>query len=254
MTAEVPHWLVVARAAKGFMPDDEGMALHRAGMVAGGSGDGHFLEVGTYCGKSAVYLGAAARHTGRVLFSVDHHHGSEEMQAGWPHHDPGVVDRRTGQMDTLPWARRTINDAGLECDVVLVVGESVTVARAWGEPLSLLFIDGGHGEDVAWADYRAWAPKVAVGGTLAIHDVFSDPNDGGQVPYDIFCAALASGEFTEAGATGSLRLLARVGNGPGANYPALAYDGPRHASPSPVGDAAGVCTRAAPVPGSGGEP
>ena len=207
-------WLVVARAAKGFMPDDEGMALHRAGLVAGKAGAGPFLEVGTYCGKSALYLGAAARQTGNVLFSIDHHHGSEELQSGWPHHDPSVVDQGTGEIDTLPWARHTVRQAGLERAVVLVVGESVTVARYWPGQLALLFIDGGHGEEVAWADYRSWAPKVAQGGILAIHDVFADPKDGGQVPFDIYCAALASGEFLETGATGSLRLLARPGGPP----------------------------------------
>ena len=36
------------------------------------------LEIGTYCGKSAVYLGAAAREAGTVCFTVDHHRGSEE--------------------------------------------------------------------------------------------------------------------------------------------------------------------------------
>jgi MMP 1-O-methyltransferase len=199
----------MARAAKGFMPDEEGMALHEAGMEAGRSGLGPLLEIGTYCGKSAVYLGAAAHATGAVLFSVDHHRGSEEMQAGWPHHDPEVVDVGTGLMDTLPWARRTIHKAGLENDVVLVVGESLTAARGWPGPLSLLFIDGGHGREVAWADYRSWAPKVAVGGTLAIHDVFADPKDGGQVPYDLYCAALGSGEYEQLHALGSLRLLRR---------------------------------------------
>jgi MMP 1-O-methyltransferase len=217
---QVPLWLAVARAAKGFMPDDEGMALHRAGISAGRSGLGPLLEIGTYCGKSAVYLGAAGRESGSVLFSVDHHHGSEELQAGWPYHDPEVVDQRTGMMDTLPWARRTIHDAGLENEVVLVVGESVAVARGWQAALSLLFIDGGHGEEVAWADFRSWVPKVAVGGTLAIHDVFADPKDGGQVPYHLYVAALRSGEFRGSGATGSLRLLrrcrvpARHGRGP----------------------------------------
>jgi len=225
--AQLPHWHLVARAAKGFMPEDEGLALHRAALAAGASGHRPFLEVGTYCGKSAVYLGAAARQTGNVLFTVDHHHGSEELQAGWPYHDPEVVDPRTGAMDTLPFARRTIRDAGLEGHVVLVVGDSVTVARAWAEPLSLLFIDGGHGEDVAWGDYRAWAAKVAEGGTLAIHDVFADPKEGGQVPYDIYRAALASGAFEEVSATGSLRLLARLETGPTLTFPHRAASGPR---------------------------
>ena len=208
--ADVPAWLVVARAAKGFMPDEEGLALYRAGLEAGRSGLGPLVEIGTYCGKSAVYLGAAARQSGTVLFSVDHHRGSLELQPGWPDHDPDVVDPATGLTDTLPWARRTLVDAGLEGDVVLVVGESSTAGRSWAAPLSLLFIDGGHSEQVAWEDFRSWSPKVAPGGTLAVHDVFADPRDGGQVPYDIYCAALSEGRFGEAGGLGSLRFLRRL--------------------------------------------
>jgi predicted O-methyltransferase YrrM len=194
------------------MPDDEGLALHRAGVVAAATGLGPLLEVGTYCGKSAVYLGAAAQHGGTSLVSVDHHRGSEENQAGWEHHDASVVDLRTGRMDTLPWARRAVEDAGLERVVVLVVGESTTVAGLWPGELALLFIDGGHAEQVAWADYHAWTPKVAVGGYLAIHDVFPDPADGGRPPYELYCAALASGRWAEEPSLGcgSLRVLRRV--------------------------------------------
>jgi predicted O-methyltransferase YrrM len=203
--------LAVARSVKGFMPDDEGMALYRAARLAASSRLGPLLEVGTYCGKSAVYLGSGAAEAGAVLFSVDHHRGSEENQAGWDHHDPEVVDSRIGRMDTLPWARLTITEAGLEDDVVLVVGPSSVVAGHWSTPLSLLFIDGGHGADVAWSDYRQWAPKVAVGGLLAIHDVFADPAAGGRPPYELYCDALASGAYAELedAGCGSLRVLRR---------------------------------------------
>jgi predicted O-methyltransferase YrrM len=204
--------LAAARAAKGFMPDDEGMALYEAGRQAAATGLGPLLEVGTYCGKSAIYLGAAAREGRTVLFSVDHHRGSEENQAGWPHHDRALVDPRTSRMDTLPFARRTLEDAGLEDAVVLMVGPSTTIASHWSTPLSLLFIDGGHGHDVAWADYEHWTPKVAPAGLLAIHDVFPDPADGGRPPYELFCAALESGAFEELAEAGrgSLRVLRRV--------------------------------------------
>lgn len=192
------------------MPDDEGLALHRAGRRAAGSGIGPLLEVGTYCGKSALYLGDAARSAGQVLFSVDHHRGSEENQAGWEHHEPDLVGP-DGRMDTLPQARATVATAGLEDHVVLVVGPSVTVARSWSTPLALLFIDGGHGQEVAWADYRSWVPAVAPGGWLAIHDVFPDPADGGRPPYELYCDALGTGRFVDdadAG-RGSLRVLRR---------------------------------------------
>jgi MMP 1-O-methyltransferase len=197
-----------AEAAKGFMPPDEGLALHGAALEA--QGDGPLLEVGTYCGKSAIYLGAAARATATTLFTVDHHHGSEENQAGWEHHDGTLVDAETGRFDTLPTFRRTIGDAGLEDVVVAVIGESTTVARHWTTPLRFLFIDGGHGSDVAWADYRAWTPKLAPGGTLAIHDVFPDPADGGRPPYELYCDALESGGYEERRAVGSLRVLTKL--------------------------------------------
>lgn len=205
--------LAVARAAKGFMPDDEGMALHEAGLRAAVSGTGPLLEIGTYCGKSAVYLGAAAAAGGTVLFTIDHHRGSEENQAGWDFHDRELVDDRTARMDTLPWFRRTIEDAGLEGTVIAVIGQSPVVAAHWSTPLGLLFIDGGHGADVAWADYRAWVPKVAVGGRLAIHDVFPDPAAGGRPPYELYCQALSSGAFGEEPPCGSLRVLVRTGPG-----------------------------------------
>ena len=189
------------------MPDDEGLALHR--MARERLPHGPVLEVGTYCGKSAVYLGAAARAVGGVVITVDHHRGSEENQPGWEHHDPALVDARTGRIDTLPFFRRTLADAGLEDVVVGVVGDSATVSALWRTPLSMLFIDGGHGDEPAHTDYAGWAPWVMPGGVLAIHDVFPDPADGGRPPYDVYLRALASGAFEERGAVGSLRLLER---------------------------------------------
>ncbi len=149
------------------------------------------------------------------MFSVDHHRGSEENQAGWEHHDASLVDARTGRIDTLPFFRRTIEDAGLEDVVVAVVGDSATVAAHWRTPLSLLFVDGGHGEVPARADYAGWAPWVMPGGVLAIHDVFPDPADGGRPPYDVYLRALASGSFRERAAVGSLRVLERASGAAG---------------------------------------
>jgi predicted O-methyltransferase YrrM len=198
--------LEAALAAKGFMPDDEGLFLFEQALAAGARGP--LLEVGTYCGKSAVYLGAAARLTGSTVFTVDHHRGSEENQAGWEHHDASLVDDESGRMDTLPVFRRTIADAGLEEEVVAVVGRSATVARHWRTPLALLFIDGGHGEEPAHTDYDSWVPWVAQDGLLLIHDVFPDPADGGRPPYEIYLRALEDG-FEEVRACGSMRALHR---------------------------------------------
>ncbi|MBL7490733.1 class I SAM-dependent methyltransferase [Frankia sp. AgB1.9] len=196
-----------ALAAKGFMPEDEGDALYAAAaeVPAGGL----ILEVGTYCGKSTLYLGAAARAAGARVVTVDHHRGSEENQAGWEHHDPTVVDPHTGRMDTLPFLRRNLWDAGVEDVVTVVVGRTEEVGGWWTTPVALLFIDGGHAEEQAQADYAAWARHVAPGGALLIHDVFPDPADGGQAPYHLYLRALDEG-FKERSRTGSLRVLERV--------------------------------------------
>jgi len=204
-----PALRAAAEAARGFMPPDEGLALHDAAVSAAAATPGPFLEVGSYCGKSSVYLGAAASATGRVLFAVDHHRGSEENQAGWEWHEPDLVDPAVGRMDTLPFFRRTVHDAGLEGVVIAVVGQSPLVAANWTTPLAFLFIDGGHGVEPARADFAGWTPHVAPGGLLAIHDVFADPAEGGRPPYEeIYRPALAAG-FEEIGATGSLRVLHR---------------------------------------------
>jgi len=197
-----------AVAAKGFMPPDEGELLFRYAVQQ--LREGPALEVGTYCGKSAVYLGAAAREADGTVFTVDHHRGSEENQAGWEHHDTSLVDPETGLMDTLPSFRRTIQQAGLEDRVVAIVGRSTSVSRWWRTPLALLFIDGGHGEQPARDDYEGWARHVMPGGLLVIHDVFPDPADGGRPPYEqIYLPALASGGFEEIEALGSMRVLRR---------------------------------------------
>ncbi|MBV9092593.1 MAG: class I SAM-dependent methyltransferase [Streptosporangiaceae bacterium] len=195
------------------MPPAEGLALYDA--AAAYCGRGPVLEIGSYCGKSAIYLAAAARIAGQLVVTVDHHRGSEEHQPGWDYHDPRLVDPATGRLDTLPALRATLAAARLEDDVVVVVGRSAAVARLWRTPLGLLFIDGGHTERAATADYESWAPWVAPGGALAIHDVFPDPADGGQAPYLIYRRALTSGAFTEIRAEGSLRLLERTGDGIG---------------------------------------
>ena len=207
MTGMPADLLAKARAAKGFMPEDEGALLFDVAVRALRTGPG--LEVGTYCGKSAIYLGAAARVAGSTVFTVDHHRGSEENQVGWEYHDPALADPEFGRLDTLPTFRHTLKDAGLEDEVVAVVGRSTTVSALWRTPLALVFVDGGHTDEHAGNDYVGWGRWVARGGTLVIHDVFPDPEDGGQPPYRIYLRALDSG-FTESSALGSMRVLTRV--------------------------------------------
>jgi predicted O-methyltransferase YrrM len=202
------HLRRAARQAIGFMPESEGLALHDAGLRAARLGP--LLEIGSYCGQSAIYLGAAARACGTVLFSVDHHRGSEEQQPGQEYFDPRLLGP-DGRIDTLPAFRRALAATGLESVVIPVVGDSATIAAHWGTRLGLVFVDGGHSEEAAQADYAGWSPFLRAGGLLVIHDVFPNPAQGGQAPYHVFRRALASGQFEETAAVGSLRLLEKAG-------------------------------------------
>jgi predicted O-methyltransferase YrrM len=212
--APAPPVLAAFEGAKGFMPLREGLALYGAAVEAGRLGL-PLLEVGTYCGRSTILLADAARTARVTAVTVDHHRGSEEQQPGWEYHDPTTVDPELGRMDTLPAFRRTLHRAGLEDHVVAVVGRSPQIAAFWNSPLGLVFIDGGHTDEHASGDYEGWAPHVAEGGLLLIHDVFPDPVDEftGQAPYRVYLRALKSGAFTEVSATDSLRVLRRTGKG-----------------------------------------
>ena len=204
-----PALRAAAEAAVGFMPPDEGLALYEAALAAP---PGPLLEIGSYCGKSAIYLGAAARERGSILYSIDHHRGSEEHQPGEGYHDPALVDA-DGRVDTFPVFRKTIEGANLTDVVVPLVAPSDVVARGWATPLSSVFVDGGHSQAAADADFAGWGPHVVTGGLLAIHDVFEDPAEGGRPPYVIYRRAIDSGAFAEVSRAGSLRVLERTGVG-----------------------------------------
>lgn len=201
--------LEFSRATPGFMPEDEGTLLFEIARVALRDGPG--LEIGTWCGTSAVLLGAAAREAGSVVFTIDHHRGSEENQPGWEWHDPALVDPEAGRIDTLPFFRRTIMRAGLEEEVIGIIGRAPTVAAHWRTPVALLFIDGGHTDEHVTNDYEGFARWVEHGALLAIHDVFERPEDGGQPPWRVYQRALASGDWDPVTREGSLRVLRRVG-------------------------------------------
>ncbi|AMX04108.1 class I SAM-dependent methyltransferase [Microbulbifer thermotolerans] len=193
---------------KGFLAAREGEALYH--LAAEASSLGPSLEVGSYCGKSTIYLASACKLTDRVLFAVDHHRGSEEHQPGEEYHDPDLFDKNTQLMDSFRTFRENIRAAHLENWVVPIVAPSAVAARCWNTPLGLVFIDGGHSLEAAMTDYRSWSRHIVPGGYLAIHDIFPDPADGGQAPYEIYKMALASAQFELVEMVDTLGILRRI--------------------------------------------
>jgi predicted O-methyltransferase YrrM len=193
---------------KGFLADDEAQALYDHALQI--SATGPVLEIGSYCGKSTIYLGLACRQKGSTVFALDHHRGSEEHQQGEFFHDPDLYDHGAGLMDTFREFRRNIHSAGLDETVVPLVAGSDAAARHWQTPLAMVFIDGGHSLDAALTDYRCWTPHLRRGGVLAIHDIYPDPHEGGQAPNAIYRMALSSGLFELIEKINSLGLLRRL--------------------------------------------
>lgn len=194
-------------SVRGFLPDDEGRQLYEWALEAAQIGP--LLEIGSYCGRSTIWLAQAAQARDTVVFAVDHHRGSEEHQPGESHHDEALVDA-SGQFDSFAEFRRNIAAAGLDSPVIPIVSASADLAPHWRGSLGMVFIDGGHSLDAALTDYRAWAPRLSPGGILAIHDVFPDPSQGGQAPFTIWQLANQSGLFELMGTTGTLRGLRRL--------------------------------------------
>jgi MMP 1-O-methyltransferase len=195
-------------SVKGFLDPDEGQALYEYALLSAELGP--CLEIGSYCGKSTVYLGAACQRAGSVLFAIDHHRGSEEHQLGEEYHDPSLYDEEIKRVDTFYEFRHTLMRANLENTVIPIVAPSVLAARFWQTPLSFVFIDGGHSAEAALNDYQSWAQHILPGGYLAIHDVFPNPADGGRPPYDIWQLAKSSGLFEALPLIKTLGLLKRI--------------------------------------------
>jgi len=198
----------LASTIKGFLAGDEGRALYEMAMAA--SKLGPCLEIGSFCGKSTVYLGAACKNNDSTLFTIDHHRGSEEQQPGQPYFDPDIFDSLKGEVNSLPLLRETLKKAGLEDNVVPMVTRSGAAARNWATPLGLVFIDGGHSYETALADYRGWSPHLLPGGLLIFHDIYSDPAKGGQAPWEVYKLALKSGNYGELPMVNSLGILRRL--------------------------------------------
>jgi predicted O-methyltransferase YrrM len=192
---------------KGFLAEEEGLKLFEMAFEACLLGP--CLEIGSFCGKSTVYLGVACKKRGKTLFTIDYHRGSEEQQPWQPYFDPDLLDSKTGLIDSLPYFRDTIQKAGLEDIVVPMITRSEVAARDWAIPLGLVFIDGGHSYEAVMADYRCWHTHLLPGGLLVFHDIFLDPAEGGQAPYQVYKVALASGQFEELPMTKTLGVLRR---------------------------------------------
>ena len=190
------------------MDPEEGECLNRIAPKAPKKGP--IVEIGSYCGKSSIYIGEACKKNNSLLYAIDHHTGSEENQIGWEYHDKELFDSETGKINTFPEFRKNIRNFDLENFVIPIVSDSILVAKFWTINLSMVFIDGGHSEKAAFNDFNNWSEKIMKDGFLAIHDVFPNPKDGGRPPYEVYLSALNSGNFEDYETVKSLKILKKI--------------------------------------------
>ena len=193
---------------KGFLSDKEAKKLqelflnvHHLGAV---------LEIGTYCGKSTLNFAHVAKKINGLVFTVDHHTGSEEHQLGEEYHDEDLFDKRLNKFNTLPEFLKNIRSSNLDQFIIPLINKSSEASETFSELISLLFIDGGHSTEAAFSDYNSWKDKICSGGLLVIHDVFPNPKDGGRPPFEIYSAAQKSKEFDDLGIYETLGILKKI--------------------------------------------
>ena len=193
---------------KGFLSDKEAKKLqelflnvHHLGPV---------LEIGTYCGKSTLNFALVAKKIDGLIYTVDHHTGSEEHQLGEEYHDEDLYDRRMEKFNTLPEFLKNLSSSNLAKYIIPILNKSSEASKTFSELISLLFIDGGHSLEAALSDYNSWKDKICSGGLLVIHDVFPNPQDGGRPPFEIYSKAQKSKQFEDLGIYETLGILKKI--------------------------------------------
>lgn len=133
-------------------------------MLAKYAQDRFCVEIGSYCGKSTLWIASTALH----VVSIDPHRGNPEMAPGRECHHPDVWDDEIGAVDSTPALRRTLRRSGLEPKVSVVAAPSGTVAGWWNQHIGFLFIDGSHDAPDPVLDFNDWHSHV--NGFIAFHD------------------------------------------------------------------------------------
>ena len=182
--------LQALKEVKGFMSYHEGKALSK--WAEEFSKVGPIMEIGSYCGKSTLFLAYGANKNNQIVFTVDHHNGSEEHQIDEEYFDNEIYDTETNSVNSFPLFVKNINQFRAS-NVVPIVRSSSDAAKTWNTYLGMVFIDGGHSLETAMQDFNSWNEKIISGGALVIHDIFEKPEDGGQAPFIVYQHALKNG-------------------------------------------------------------
>ena len=119
-----------------------------------------------------------------VVFTDEHHSGTEELHLKEEYFDPEVFDVQENRVNTFPLFLKNIQKYNLG-NIIPIISSSKAAAKSWDTSAGMIFIDGGHSLESAFNDYNCWSKYVKKNGALVIHDIYEDPSEGGQAPYEL---------------------------------------------------------------------
>ncbi|OGW81892.1 MAG: hypothetical protein A3G33_05280 [Omnitrophica bacterium RIFCSPLOWO2_12_FULL_44_17] len=127
-----------------------------------------FLEVGSWCGDSALILGAVAKKMSGKLLCIDWWKGSDESDLSW--------FAKNNDIFSIFWER--IKHAGLEDAVIPIRTTSETVVHFLKQKMfDLVYLDSDHRYDAVRNTLKSYSPLVLKGGIFCGHDCEGRIND-----------------------------------------------------------------------------
>lgn len=155
----------VTRNIDGWLTELEGAALYHAAMY--GPGEGKIVEIGSFKGRSTVWLAKGSKGIGRErIYAIDTHLGSLEHRPG------GEYASHMPPEGTTEFVfRQNIRVAGVEDWIIPLVMPSGEALRLWRDPIRLLLIDAEHAYETVRNDFIGWQQHVVLGGLVVFHDV-----------------------------------------------------------------------------------
>lgn len=118
---------------------------------------GHIIEIGSFQGKSTVFLALGARENGMKVFAID------------PHKDTYLHEGKYKDSSSDYFKNLLNYDVRFNVDSYLDFSYNVNEKFHDGV-YSMLFIDGDHSYDSVKQDFELYFPKLRNGGLVCFHD------------------------------------------------------------------------------------
>jgi len=146
----------------GLITEREGETLYN--LAKNGPGKGAIVEIGSFKGKSTIYLASGSKAAGREkVYAIDTHMAWKEKGKT----RAGIYVPKKG---AFKFFLSNLRKARVEDWVVPVKEYSHKANEKWSKPIRLLFIDGSHKYLHVKLDFLLWEPFIAKGGIIALHD------------------------------------------------------------------------------------